>query len=83
MNIKNPKLEKALLILVYALTFLVVAYVAVSLFVQASDNGADSVDSAYKAEMRENFGNYLPELPDSLTFCGEKVAKPSTPRLSR
>ena len=73
MNIKNPKLEKALLILVYALTFLVVAYVAVSLFVQATDNGADSVDSAYKAEMRENFGNYLPELPDSLTFCGEKV----------
>ena len=73
MDFKNPKLEKALLILVYALTFLVVAYVAVSLFVQATDNGAEAVDSAYKAEMRENYGNYLPELPDSLTFCGEKV----------
>ena len=73
MDFKNPKLERALLILVYALTFLVVAYVAVSLFVQATDNGAEAVDSAYNAEMRENYGNYLPELPDTLSFCGERV----------
>ncbi len=71
MNIKNSKLERALLMLVYLLTFLVVAYVSVNLFVQATDNS--SVDSAYKAEMRENYGNYLPRLPDSLTFCGERV----------
>ena len=73
MNIKNPKLERALLILVYALTFLVVAYVSVNLFVQATGNGEQSVDTAYSAEMRENYGNYLPALPDSLTFCGERV----------
>lgn len=73
MNIKNPKLEKALLILVYALTFLVVAYVSVSLFVQASGSGSESVDSAYSAEMRDNYNNYLPQIPDTLTFCGERV----------
>ena len=73
MNIKNPKLEKALLILVYALTFLVVAYVSVSLFVQASGSGTDSVDSAYSAEMRDNYSNYLPQIPDTLSFCGERV----------
>lgn len=73
MNIKNSKLEKALLMLVYLLTFLVVSYVAVSLFVQASCNGVESVDSAYSAEMRENYNNYLPPLPDTLSFCGERV----------
>ncbi|MCR5455603.1 MAG: lytic transglycosylase domain-containing protein [Bacteroidales bacterium] len=73
MNFKNPKLERALLILVYILTLLVVAYVSVSLFVQAACNGAESVDSSYSAKMRENYGNYLPPLPDTLSFCGEQV----------
>jgi len=71
MNFNNPKLERAFLVLVYLLTFLVVAYVSVSLFVQAADN--NSADTAYNAEMRENYGNYLPQLPDTLTFCGERV----------
>ena len=49
---------------------MVIAFAAVKLFVQAAE---DTADTTYKADMKDNFTNYLPVLPDKLDFCGEKV----------
>lgn len=70
MNMQNSKMERILLVLAYIVTFLVLAYVSVSLFVQATH---DTTDSDYRAEMTQKFNNYLPQLPEELSFCGERV----------
>ncbi|MCR4559767.1 MAG: lytic transglycosylase domain-containing protein [Bacteroidales bacterium] len=66
----NNKTGEKILFAAYLLTFVVAAYAAVKLFVQATE---DSSDTTYKADMKDNFTNYLPVLPDKLDFCGEKV----------
>lgn len=70
MKFSNPKIEKALLYIAYVLTFFVIAFVAVKLFVQAVN---DDSDSAYQNDMKEHYSNYLPILPEKLDFCGEEV----------
>ncbi|MCQ2252507.1 MAG: lytic transglycosylase domain-containing protein [Bacteroidales bacterium] len=70
MNFQNPKIEKALLTLVYVLMFVVIAYVSITLFVQATDHTADSL---YREGRDESMNNYLPEMPEHLDFCGERV----------
>lgn len=69
MKSSNSKTEKTILCLAYLLTFAVVAFAALKLFIQATVDG----DSAYRADMKENYGNYLPIIPEKLDFCGEEV----------
>jgi len=70
MFFSNNKTGQKLLFAAYLLTFVVIAFAAVKLFVQAAE---DNADTTYKADMKDNFTNYLPVLPDKLDFCGEKV----------
>jgi hypothetical protein len=70
MFFSNNKTGEKILFAAYLLTFVVIAFAAVKLFVQATE---DSSDTTYKADMKDNFTNYLPVLPDKLDFCGEKV----------
>jgi hypothetical protein len=70
MFFSNPKTGQNILVAAYFLTFFVIAFAVVRLFVQASE---DTADASYKADMRQNYTNYLPVLPDKLDFCGEKV----------
>lgn len=70
MFFSNNKTGEKILFAAYLLTFFVAAFAAVKLFVQAAE---DSSDTTYKADMKDNFTNYLPVLPDKLDFCGEKV----------
>ena len=71
MNCSNSKIGKALLGLAYALTFLVLAFVTISLFVQADSGGAGSQESAPRQSAPVYY--QLPDIPDTLTFCGERV----------
>lgn len=70
MKNSKTKIEKTLLYIAYLLTFAVIAFVALQLFVQAT---TDDSDSAYKNDMKEHYNNYLPILPDKLDFAGERV----------
>lgn len=70
MFFSNNKTGEKILFAAYLLTFFVAAFAAVKLFVQATE---DSSDTTYKADMKDNFTNYLPVLPDKLDFCGERV----------
>ncbi|MBQ5540488.1 MAG: lytic transglycosylase domain-containing protein [Bacteroidales bacterium] len=70
MFFSNNKTGEKILFAAYLLTFFVAAFAAVKLFVQAAE---DSSDTTYKADMKDNFTNYLPVLPDKLDFCGERV----------
>ena len=70
MKNSNHSFGKALLFGVYVLTFAAATLAALKLFVHAAE---DDTDSTYKAEMKENFTNYLPVIPEKLDFCGERV----------
>ncbi len=72
MNFSNPKIGKALLTLVYVITFLVVAFVSVSLFVQASSSAAPYQDDGATLVSPPPYYQ-LPDIPETLTFCGERV----------
>ena len=67
---KNIKLNKLALDIVYALTLGITAFLAVKLFTQAVN---DDGDKAYQSEMKQNYNNYNPILPEKLDFCGERV----------
>lgn len=71
MSINNPKISKALLALVYVVTFAVIAFVSISLFVQA--RGIDDREIMAGREPLATNDNMVPYIPDSLTFCGERV----------
>ncbi len=74
MNFSNPKIGKALLTLVYLITFVVVAFVSVSLFVQARSISDAAAETAMGGTPASDPGYYqLPDIPDTLTFCGEPV----------
>jgi len=75
MNLSDPKIGKALLTLIYVITFLVVAYVSVSLFVQARNSSDLGHETAMYDGGHVSSSMYyqLPDIPDSLTFCGERV----------
>ena len=70
MALNNPNSGKKLLYVAYILTFFAIAFAALKLFVQATKENSES---SYKADMKENFTNYLPVLPEQLDFCGERV----------
>ncbi len=71
MSNKNPKIGKALLTLVYVATFIAMAYVSISLFVQA--RSGDDLEADVLPSAAGPLDNVAPCLPDSLSFCGERV----------
>lgn len=72
MSNKNPKIGKALLALVYIITFIAIAYVSITLFVQAS-SGEGMVSADSQKRPASPYDNIAPYMPDTLSFCGERV----------